>query len=108
MGLAICRNIAREYGGDLSVDSIVGMGTCFTPALPIKLKQDDPKNEMILHSDEIKELLFTLDKSLVNRYHREACQHKARLMMIDSINKVQQKLRFNVDAPDVYQSSIGQ
>ncbi|MCK4452586.1 MAG: PAS domain S-box protein, partial [Anaerolineae bacterium] len=35
MGLAICRNIAREHGGDLTAESVVGVGTTFTLTLPV-------------------------------------------------------------------------
>ena len=35
MGLAISRSLAEMQGGDLSVSSVVGQGSCFTLTLPI-------------------------------------------------------------------------
>jgi two-component system cell cycle sensor histidine kinase/response regulator CckA len=35
LGLSICRNIVRELGGDISAESVLGKGTCFTVRLPI-------------------------------------------------------------------------
>lgn len=34
LGLAICRQLVRAMGGDLSVESAVGEGACFTATLP--------------------------------------------------------------------------
>jgi heavy metal sensor kinase len=36
LGLAIARNIARDHGGDISVDSAVGIGSTFTVRFPIR------------------------------------------------------------------------
>lgn len=35
MGLALCYNIIKAHGGDISVRSTLGKGTCFTIVLPI-------------------------------------------------------------------------
>jgi len=35
LGLALCRKVAQEHGGSLSVESVVGVGTTFTLTLPL-------------------------------------------------------------------------
>ena len=35
LGLAICRNIMEKLGGDISLESEVGLGTTFTVRIPI-------------------------------------------------------------------------
>jgi len=35
LGLAIVKTLAQEHGGDVSVSSICGKGTCFTVWLPL-------------------------------------------------------------------------
>ncbi len=35
LGLALCRKIAEEHGGSLTVESIVGVGTTFTVTVPL-------------------------------------------------------------------------
>jgi two-component system cell cycle sensor histidine kinase/response regulator CckA len=35
LGLPICRNIVKEFGGDITVESELGKGSCFTVRLPV-------------------------------------------------------------------------
>ena len=35
LGLAICDQVIKAHGGNISVESTVGLGTCFTVSLPI-------------------------------------------------------------------------
>ncbi len=85
MGLAICRNIAREHGGDLTVDSIVGSGTTFTLSLPIKSSATESLQELSLQNRQISVLIFTLDKSIVSHFFQQACEVNAKLITIDNI-----------------------
>lgn len=41
LGLSICYGIIKKLGGELSVDSIVGMGTVFRMRLPVKGYKDN-------------------------------------------------------------------
>jgi two-component system cell cycle sensor histidine kinase/response regulator CckA len=41
LGLAICRNIIGEFGGDIRVESKIGVGTCFVIRLPLKKGMSD-------------------------------------------------------------------
>jgi CheY-like chemotaxis protein len=41
LGLSICRGLARAMGGDITAESVVGQGSCFTVALPMVI-EDDP------------------------------------------------------------------
>ncbi len=36
LGLALCRKVAQEHGGNLTVESVVGVGTTFTVTLPME------------------------------------------------------------------------
>ncbi|NTV50184.1 MAG: histidine kinase [Geobacteraceae bacterium] len=36
LGLALCRKVAQEHGGDLTVESVDGVGTTFTVTLPME------------------------------------------------------------------------
>ena len=37
LGLAICRDIVNNHGGEITVDSVAGVGTCFTVRLPCEV-----------------------------------------------------------------------
>jgi len=92
MGLAICRNIAREHGGDLTVESIVGAGTTFTLTLPVSRNDETALVELLRKEKEFKVLIFTLDKSIVSYYFKQACEINARMMLIDNIIKLPDEL----------------
>jgi PAS domain S-box-containing protein len=92
MGLAICRNIAREHGGDLTFESIVGAGTTFTLTLPVSRNDETALVELLRKEQELKVLIFTLDKSIVSHYFKQACEINARMMLIDNITKLPDEL----------------
>ncbi len=92
MGLAICRNIARDHGGDLTVESIVGVGTTFTLTLPMSYNDETALVESLSKKRELKVLIFTLDKSIVSHYFKQACEINARMMLIDNMTKLPDEL----------------
>ena len=92
MGLAICRNIALEHGGDLTVRSIEGLGTTFTLTLPIANEELRPA----LTPDSLlsrRILLFTLDKKLLSHYFADACRAGAELTAADDLDSVYDRIR---------------
>lgn len=42
LGLSICDQIVRAHGGAISVESTVGVGSCFSVSLPVKTSQEIP------------------------------------------------------------------
>ena len=52
LGLSISRQIAREYGGDLTFTSTVGEGTCFQLRLPIASEGEVTLPTLLLVDDE--------------------------------------------------------
>ncbi|UCC45008.1 MAG: PAS domain S-box protein, partial [Candidatus Zixiibacteriota bacterium] len=69
IGLSICRNIAREHGGELTVDSIVGMGTTFTLTLPVTPPDGQISPFGRPRDDGLDVMIFSLDKSIISRYY---------------------------------------
>jgi len=92
MGLSICRNIAREHGGDMTVESIVGMGTTFTLSLPLSHSEEVACPSAQKKCQEYNILIFTLDKSIVSYYFKQACETNARIMLFDDITKIPDNL----------------
>ena len=86
MGLPICRNIAREHGGDLTVKSIPEIGTNFTLSLPITSEKPQPVT--IEHDTELRVMIFSLEKTIIKKYHAEACQRHVTLIATDNIDNI--------------------
>jgi anti-sigma regulatory factor (Ser/Thr protein kinase) len=86
MGLSICRNIAREYQGDLTVNSVVGIGTTFTLTLPVSDTPLQLGSSGEPRTIELDVLVFSLDKGILKHYYNQACQLNIRLMAADNIS----------------------
>jgi PAS domain S-box-containing protein len=76
MGLAICRNIAREHGGELAVDTVAGVGTIFTISLP--MTNDGSEEQVSENPVSPKVVLISADPSVVEKYFQGA--QKSRLL----------------------------
>jgi two-component system phosphate regulon sensor histidine kinase PhoR len=46
LGLAIVKSIAEQHGGAVSVESELGMGSCFTLSLPL-ISNGDPMTQLM-------------------------------------------------------------
>ena len=90
MGLSICRNIAREHGGDLTVESRLGIGTTFTLLLPVP--QISAPTEVESFTGLKRVLIFSLDKSLIRTYFEAACAANASLLLVDALASVSEDL----------------
>jgi PAS domain S-box-containing protein len=97
MGLAICRNIAREHGGDLTVESIVGAGTTFTLTLPVHRSQEVRGLHRAPDDPGLKVLFFVLDKSVISHYFRQTCEVNVKALFIDDISKLPDDLSHVAD-----------
>lgn len=88
IGLSICRNIALEHGGDLTAESIVGIGTTFTLRLPVgdSDTQDYPREPG--SQDTFDVMIFSLDKTIIATYYATACRLNARMLAADNINYI--------------------
>jgi PAS domain S-box-containing protein len=96
MGLAICRNVAREHGGDLTVTSIEGVGSSFSLSLPL-IHGAQAADIVAAHGVQSPRiLLFTLDRNVIGRYFAPSCRARADILMIDSLDK----------AGSVFQNSV--
>ncbi len=97
MGLAICRNIAREHAGDLTVESIVGMGTTFTLSLPLDRSLPAPTIDVTGSLSQKRVLVFTLDKEIFKKYVAASSESSVRVLWVDSIGNVGKDLGRVVD-----------
>ena len=90
MGLAICRNIAREHGGDLSVRSIEGMGTTFTLTLPLHRELADRcyERQPETISSIRKVMIFSLSRAIMRRYFQDACRSDIELASADNVDAI--------------------
>ena len=97
MGLSICRNIAHEHNGDISVDSRPGMGTCFTLTLPVPraIRRESPPTETAYRGMRV--MIFTLEKDIISHYFKTACAMDVRLIPLDDIAKVRNDLKSIAD-----------
>lgn len=91
MGLSICRNIAREHSGDLTVDSRLGMGTTFTLSLPLTSASASDQGEREIAGFR-RVVLFSLDKSLLKTYFEPACEANTSILLIDTIASINEHL----------------
>ena len=91
MGLSICRNIIEEHGGQLTVDSIEGIGTTFYLNLPLPGHKINllPSNSY----EETKGLVFSFDRSVVTAMYEQACRFNSTLTLLDNVYLIQGKLK---------------
>jgi PAS domain S-box-containing protein len=96
MGLAICRNIALEHKGNLSVESIVGAGAIFTLALPVAAWKKDivPPGPF---KPQVTILLNTRDKDIVEKYFNQAHELGASIFVFNSVEHLEDNIRPTTD-----------
>jgi PAS domain S-box-containing protein len=96
MGLSICRNTAREHGGEMTVESIQGVGTTFTLTLPVA--SSERRNEgSTEESSTLSILLFALDRALVDTYQQQADANGHVLTVASAVRDVPSQLRPTYD-----------
>ena len=93
MGLSICRNIAREHNGDLHVESTPGVGTTFTLTLPKNPETDiTSQPEVPACTNKFKILLFTIDNTILSKYHSSACIDDIQILSSDNYQAFEHNL----------------
>ncbi|MFZ1684014.1 MAG: PAS domain S-box protein [Candidatus Zixiibacteriota bacterium] len=96
MGLAICRNVAREHQGDLTVESTVGIGTTFTLRIPLAPELEQTDRHLSAPSAR-KFIVFSLDKGLMSRLFKDAAALGIELHSVDDFGKVSTDMLSNAD-----------
>ncbi len=97
MGLSICRNTAREHNGELTVESVVGVGSTFSFSLPIPSAEDSAALLSSQASEPLRLLLFTTDDTLVADYQRQADATGSVLQTIDDVDLIRDDLNSVAD-----------
>ncbi len=91
MGLSICRNLAREHNGDLTVDTVLGIGSVFTISLPISKDY-----ELVLYENNSRKeknvIFFTLNHFSVTNYYDDACNCNLQLLQVDNFEKIDKSI----------------
>ncbi len=85
MGLPICRNIAREHGGELTIQTRVGVGSTFTLTLPINAAEIEAEPVHTPQGAAPRVLIFSLDTTIMRDYFEDACAAGVELLLSDSI-----------------------
>jgi hypothetical protein len=93
MGLSISRNIAREHRGDLTVESVVGVGTTFSLHLPLDSTDLPTGHTCSCH----RLMLQTTDQNLAGDYQRQADDSGCQLRVVGDIDEVIEDLNTIVD-----------
>lgn len=88
MGLSICRNIAREHNGDLTVESVVGVGSTFIFSLPLLEPEDSMAESSMQRKEPLKIILFTTDDNMIADYQRQADTSGSDLRSIDNVDMI--------------------
>ena len=80
LGLGIVRRLAHRLGGQITCDSVVGAGTCFTlrlPAIPAKANETFSRSTPEIEQGKTSRLrLLVADDNQINRDLIEAMLHK--------------------------------
>lgn len=92
MGLSICKNIALEHNGDLTVESVKGIGTTFVLRLPVTKTNVQLSSKNLKVKQEITMLLYTIDHSIVSYYYDKICSNNLKLLLMDNFSKIDVKL----------------
>lgn len=88
MGLSICRNTAREHGGDLVAKSTVGIGTTFTLTLPIEEVLDTSDAVSRPELTELSVALFSVDGNVIAPLKVQAEEVGMRLTVIGNVEEI--------------------
>jgi len=88
MGLSVSRNIAREHGGDLTVESEICKGSTFILSLPIPDDENDAEQSAGLQENLVSEcehlVLLSLDNAVSAKYQKQASDLGCDMIAVDS------------------------
>lgn len=85
LGLSICKRLAEYLGGNITVRSTVGVGTCFTVTLPVAMSD---------MTDLLDEEEFTRESQLVKPTETETPKLKGRVLLAEDTLVNQAILRY--------------